>query len=58
MTTTVKTPLALLLAALMLSSCGVVAGGVAGGVAGSEIEEGDGQFDPLENTDVGEEVYE
>lgn len=53
-----RTPFALLLAALMLSGCGVVAGGVAGGVAGSEIEEDDDRFDPLEETELGEEVYE
>ncbi len=41
-----------------LAGCAAVLGGVAGGVAGSEIEEDDGRFDPLENTDVGEEIYE
>lgn len=49
---------ALLLAALMLSSCGLVAAGAAGGVAGSELSEDDGEFDPLENTEVGQEVDE
>lgn len=49
---------ALLLAGVMLSGCTLVAGGVAGGVAASELEEDDGRFDPLENTEVGEEVYD
>ena len=49
--------LALLLSGFMLSGCGLLVGGVAGGVAGSEIEEDDGKFDPLENTEAGEEVY-
>ncbi len=50
--------LALMMSALMLSGCALVAGGVAGGVAASEIEEDDGKFDPGENTEVGEEIYE
>ena len=49
---------AMLLAGLMLSGCGLVAAGTAGGVAGSELSEDDGQFDPLENTEVGQEVQE
>ena len=52
------TILALLLSTFMLSGCALFAGGVAGGVAGSELEEEDEQFDPLEETEVGEEVYE
>ena len=53
-----KPPLAVLLAALMLSGCGVIAGGVAGGVAGSELAEDDDEFDPLERTEAAEEVEE
>ncbi len=52
-----STILALLLSSFALSGCALVAGGVAGGVAGSEIEEEDGEFDPLENTEAGEEIY-
>ena len=52
------TLLALVVSGFALSGCALVAGGVAGGVAGSEIEEDDGEFDPLENTEVGEEIYE
>ena len=50
--------LALLLAGTMLSGCTLLAGGVAGGVTATELEEEDDQFDPLEETEVGEEVYE
>jgi len=50
--------MALLLAGSILAGCTLVAGGVAGGVAGSEIEEDDEEFDPLENTEAGEEIYE
>lgn len=49
---------AMLLAGLMLSGCGLVAAGTAGGIAGSELSEEDDQFDPLENTEVGQEVQE
>lgn len=49
---------ALLLSSMMVSGCALLAGGVAGGVAGSEIEEDDGRFDPLENTEPFEEIYE
>ena len=51
---------ALLLTGMVLanSGCALLAAGAAGGVAADEIGEGDGRFDPLENTDVGEEVYE
>ncbi|MEL6482253.1 MAG: hypothetical protein AAFU72_08140 [Pseudomonadota bacterium] len=46
--------LALLLAApMLLSGCAAVLFGTAGGVAATEIEEGDGKFDPLENTKAG-----
>ena len=40
------------------SGCALTAGATAGAAAGSELEEDDGEFDPLENTDVGEEVYD
>ena len=56
---TVMTPLlALLLSSFALAGCAPLAAGVAGGIAGSEIEEEDDQFDPLENTEAGEEIYE
>jgi hypothetical protein len=52
--------IALLLTGLVLanSGCALLAAGAAGGVAADEIGEGDGKFDPLENTDVGEEIYD
>ena len=52
--------IALLLAGVVLanSGCALLAAGAAGGVAADEINEGDGKFDPLENTELGEEVYE
>jgi hypothetical protein len=40
------------------SGCAMLAAGTAGAVAADEISEDDGRFDPLENTDAGEEVYE
>ncbi len=58
MKTTTASALALLLASSLVTGCAAILGGVAGGVAGSELEEDDGRIDPLENTDVGEEVYE
>jgi hypothetical protein len=48
--------LALFLGGTLLSGCGLVAAGAAGGVAGSELSEDDDDFDPLENTEVGQEV--
>ena len=48
----------LLASAMVLSTCGLIAAGAAGGVVADEIQEEDGQFDPLENTEVGEEIYE
>jgi hypothetical protein len=42
---------------LLAGGCTLAAGATAGAVAGSEIEEEDGEFDPLENTEIGEEVY-
>jgi hypothetical protein len=50
--------LAAMLACLSVSGCGLVAAGAAGGVAGSELSEDDDDFDPLENTEVGQEVDE
>jgi hypothetical protein len=38
------------------SGCALLAAGVAGGVAAAEIQEDDGDFDPLENMEVGREV--
>ena len=48
--------LALLLGGSLLSGCALVAAGTAGGVAGSELSEDDNDFDPLENTEVGQTV--
>ena len=50
--------LALLLTGMVLanSGCALLAAGAAGGVAADEISEDDGDFDPLENTEVGREV--
>jgi hypothetical protein len=50
--------IALLLSGLVISGCAAVAAGTAGGVAADELTEEDGQFDPLENTDLGEEIYD
>jgi hypothetical protein len=50
--------IALLLGSTVLSGCGLIAAGAAGGVAGSELSEDDDDFDPLENTEVGQEVDE
>ena len=50
--------IALLLSGLVVSGCAAVAAGTAGGVAADELTEEDGQFDPLENTDLGEEIYD
>lgn len=49
---------ALLLTGLVFvnSGCALLAAGVAGGVAADEMSEDDGDFDPLENTEVGREV--
>jgi hypothetical protein len=44
----------MLLAAGLLSGCGALVAGTAGGIAGSEIAEDDDNFDPLEETAVGE----
>ena len=40
------------------SGCALTAGATAGAIAGSELEEEDDQFDPGENTEIGEEIYE
>ncbi|HET7409992.1 MAG TPA: hypothetical protein VFJ13_07310 [Paracoccaceae bacterium] len=50
--------IALLLSGLVLSGCAAVAAGTAGGVAADELTEDDDQFDPLEDTELGEEVYD
>lgn len=48
----------ILLATLALSGCVAVAAGTAGGLIVDEgINENDGEFDPLENTELGREVY-
>ena len=41
-----------------VSGCGLIAAGAAGAVVADEVQEEDGKFDPLENTEVGQEVYE
>ena len=49
---------AALLATLILSGCAAVAAGIAGGLIVDEgINENDGEFDPLENTELGREIY-
>jgi hypothetical protein len=50
--------IALLLAGLVManSGCALLAAGAAGGVVADEMSEDDGDFDPLENTEVGQEV--
>jgi hypothetical protein len=48
--------LSLLLGGSLLSGCALVAAGTAGGIAGSELSENDNDFDPLENTEVGQAV--
>ncbi|MEO0763665.1 MAG: hypothetical protein AAFZ09_17970 [Pseudomonadota bacterium] len=53
MTTTLRRLACLVLLAAALPGCAVVAIGAAGGVAATEIEERDGKFDPLENTQAG-----
>lgn len=52
--------IALLLTGIVLanSGCALLAAGAAGAVAADEIQEDDGKFDPLENTELGKEVYE
>ena len=50
--------LAMLLASLVLSGCAAVAAGTAGAIAADELTEDDGRFDPLENTELGDEVYD
>ena len=46
-------------AAIALAGCGAVAAGTAGGLIVDEgIVENDGEFDPLENTEAGEEIYD
>jgi hypothetical protein len=52
--------IALMLLGLLManSGCALLAGGVAGGVIADEMSEDDGDFDPLENTKVGQEVHD
>ena len=52
--------IAFLLTALVManSGCALIAAGTAGAVAADEISEDDGRFDPLENTELGEEAYD
>jgi len=42
---------------LTASGCALTAGATAGAIAGSELEENDGEFDPGETTEIGEEIY-
>ena len=52
---------ALLLAVVLpmtAGGCALTAGATAGAIAGSELEEDDGEFDPLENTELGEDFYD
>jgi len=41
---------------LAMGGCALTAGATAGAIAGSELEEDDGEFDPGENTDMGQEI--
>ena len=51
--------LALLLSVLSISGCAAVAAGTAGGLIVDEgIIENDNQFDPLENTEPVEGIYD
>lgn len=51
--------LALVMAALSVSACVPLVAGTAGALIVDEgIVEDDGRFDPLENTVVGEKIYE
>lgn len=50
--------LALMMLAGAPAGCTLAVGAAGGAVAGSELEEDDGEFDPLEDTEVGEEIYE
>lgn len=51
--------IALLLSGLALSGCGAIAAGAAGAIAADELLiEDDGRIDPLENTQVGRQVYD
>ena len=50
---------ALLLAGLIVSGCAAVAAGTAGALIADEaLNENDGRFDPLENTDPVDELYD
>ena len=52
------TVFALMLAGVTLQGCGAILAGTAGGVIGSEAAENNGRFDPLQNTDVGQAIYQ
>lgn len=53
----VVTAFGLSLAILSLTGCAAVVGGTAGGLIVDEgINENDGEFDPLENTEAAQEV--
>ncbi|MCL5778498.1 hypothetical protein M1105_16070 [Limibaculum sp. FT325] len=50
---------AALLLCTLLGACGAVAAGTAGGLIVDEgINENDGTFDPGENTEIGEKIYD
>jgi len=48
----------LLLAGMVLSGCAAVAAGTAGAVTATEITDDTPQVDPLQNTELGQEVYD
>jgi len=53
-----KPAVGLILAACLLSGCALALGGAAGGLIVDEgINENDGRFDPLENTELGRPIY-
>ena len=53
-----KPVFAAVLGSILLSGCGAVAAGTAGALVVDEgINENDGQFDPLENTEAGKKIY-
>ncbi|MEM7508603.1 MAG: hypothetical protein AAF415_17870 [Pseudomonadota bacterium] len=49
----------LVLATALMSGCAAVVAGTAGGLIADEgLNENDGTFDPLENTEIGQEAQE
>ena len=53
-----KPGLGLLLASFLLSGCALALAGTAGGLIVDEgMNEGDGEFDPLENTEIGRGIF-